>query len=129
LGFVSDGDVEKFNRYRAIEIKHGRVAQLAALDYFIKTPSGIRLPGSLGDTPISDIPVGLGAIKAVPILGWAQILLFASALEILAPQKEDKVSGSISSSSSSSEWAYGDHGWQWVVGCSMDHHHVIHHHS
>jgi hypothetical protein len=24
LGFSADGDVEKFNRYRAIEIKHGR---------------------------------------------------------------------------------------------------------
>jgi light-harvesting complex I chlorophyll a/b binding protein 1 len=95
LGFSADGDVEKFNRYRAIEIKHGRVAMIAALDYFIKTPSGIRLPGSLGDTPIADIPVGLGAIKAVPIAGWAQILLFASALEILAPQKEDKLPGEV----------------------------------
>jgi len=94
-GFCADGDVDKFNRYRAIEIKHGRVAMIAALDYFIKTPSGIRLPGSLGDTPIADIPVGLGALKAVPPAGWAQILLFASALEILAPQKEGKLPGEV----------------------------------
>jgi len=38
LGFSKEGDVEKFNNFRAIEIKHGRVAMLAALDYFIKTP-------------------------------------------------------------------------------------------
>jgi len=95
LNFVADGDVEKFNNYRAIEIKHGRVAMLAALDYFIKLPTGTHLPGKLGDVDIGSIPAGLGAIKAVPALGWVQILLFASALEFLAPQKEDKLPGEV----------------------------------
>jgi hypothetical protein len=27
--------------------------------------------------------------------GWAQVLLFASALEVLAPQKEDKIPGDV----------------------------------
>ena len=31
----------------------------------------------------------------MPPAGWAQILLFASALEVLAPQKEDKVPGNV----------------------------------
>jgi hypothetical protein len=31
----------------------------------------------------------------VPAAGWAQIFLFASALEVLAPQKEDKVPGNV----------------------------------
>jgi len=57
--------------------------------------AGLQLPGSFGDTPIDSIPLGLGAIKALPALGWAQILLFCSALEILAPQKEDKVPGNV----------------------------------
>jgi hypothetical protein len=33
--------------------------------------------------------------QAVPPAGWAQILLFASALEVLAPQSEDKVPGNV----------------------------------
>ena len=43
LGFSADGDVEKFNRYRAIEVKHGRVAMLAALDAGLDDFDG--LPG------------------------------------------------------------------------------------
>jgi hypothetical protein len=94
LNLSEDYNAEKIARYQAIEIKHGRVAMLAALHYLV-VGWGVHLPGALGDVPIDSIPVGLGAIKAVPALGWAQILLFASALEILAPQKEDKLPGNV----------------------------------
>merc|ERR1719330_897303 len=33
LGFTKDGSVEAFNRRRATEIKHGRVAMLATMGY------------------------------------------------------------------------------------------------
>ena len=58
---------------------------LATLDYLIHG-LGFKLPGSLGDVSIDSIPAGLGALKAVPAAGWAQILLFAGALEYFAPQ-------------------------------------------
>lgn len=95
LNLSEDLNPEKVAKYQAIEIKHGRIAMLAMCDYFHRGfPTG-HLPGSFGDVPIDSIPLGLGAIKALPAAGWAQILLFASALEILAPQKEDKVPGNV----------------------------------
>jgi hypothetical protein len=33
-------------------------------------------PGKFGDVPIESIPVGLGALKALPTAGWFQIILF-----------------------------------------------------
>merc|ERR1712023_162715 len=35
LGLTADGDIEKFNRVRAIEIKHGRIAMLAMTHTFV----------------------------------------------------------------------------------------------
>jgi hypothetical protein len=86
-------DDSKLFQYQVAEIKHGRVAMLGALHYIITDALGVRLPGDLGGVAFNDIPATLGAIKAVPAAGWAQILIFASALEVLAPQKEDKVAG------------------------------------
>lgn len=63
---------------------------LATLDY-IHRGLGSVLPGSFGDVPIDSIPTGLGALKALPPAGWAQILLFASALEVGAPVGDSAV--------------------------------------
>ena len=43
------------------------------------------------------MPYGIGAVTsgAWAAQGWAQVLLFASALEVLAPQKEDKIPGDV----------------------------------
>lgn len=43
------------------------------------------------------MPAGINAITsgAWAPLGWAQVLLFCSALEVLAPQKEDKIPGDV----------------------------------
>jgi hypothetical protein len=43
------------------------------------------------------MPYGIGAITsgAWAAQGWAQVLIFCSALEILAPQKEDKIPGNV----------------------------------
>merc|ERR1712070_1041116 len=76
-GFSDSGDVEQFNRYRAVEVK---------LPGALSTSAGINF---------ADVPSGLAALKVVPVAGWAQILLFQSALEILAPQDPEKAPGDV----------------------------------
>jgi hypothetical protein len=46
LGLVADGDQEKFDRLRYVEIKHGRISMLAVVGYLV-TESGTRLPGDI----------------------------------------------------------------------------------
>merc|ERR1719498_1878271 len=90
-GFSESGDVEQFNRYRAIEIKHGRIAMLAMthilVTHFFKLPGALSTSAGIN---FADVPSGLAALKVVPVAGWAQILLFQSALEILAPKTQRK---------------------------------------
>lgn len=75
LGLAADGDEETFNRRRAVEIKHGRVAQLAVLGYivpeFYRFPAQIDLEGH----SFSDMANGLAAFGTVPAFGWLQIFL------------------------------------------------------
>jgi Chlorophyll A-B binding protein len=80
---------DRFDRLRYVEIKHGRIAQLAFLGY-ITTEYGFRLPGNIdnaGDT-FASIPGGFAALTAMPSLGLFQILLFIGWLEI-AGWKQD----------------------------------------
>jgi len=96
LGFSTDADEETFKRYRAIEIKHGRVAQLAVLGYFV--PEFFRFPGYLSSSAeikFEDVPNGVAALSKVPVEGIAQILLFQSVIELAYPQKDDKAAGDI----------------------------------
>lgn len=74
IGLAEGKDVETFNRRRAVELKHGRVAMLAVTGYIIQGVS--RFPGSidLDGTSFDSIPNGVGAIGAVPTLGWLQII-------------------------------------------------------
>ncbi len=95
-GFCENADQETFNRYRAIEIKHGRIAMLAMTHVFVT--HFFKLPGALSTSAginFADVPSGLAALKVVPVAGWAQILLFQSALEILAPQDPEKAPGDV----------------------------------
>jgi light-harvesting complex I chlorophyll a/b binding protein 1 len=71
---VADGDAKKFRFYREVEIKHGRVAMAAVLGYIIQELA--RFPGAidLDGTSFEAIPNGVGAIGAVPSLGWLQIV-------------------------------------------------------
>jgi hypothetical protein len=82
LGLVSDGDQEKFDRLRAVEIKHGRVSMLAVVGYLVQE-AGIRLPGAIdysGKT-FASIPNGFAAFKEIPAGGLVQLLFFVGVLE------------------------------------------------
>mmetsp|Transcript_14320 Transcript_14320/g.29488 ORF Transcript_14320/g.29488 Transcript_14320/m.29488 type:complete len:203 (+) Transcript_14320:121-729(+) len=86
LGLLDDADQERFDRLRYVEIKHGRIAQLAFLGNII-TRAGVHLPGNIdyaGDS-FDSFPNGWAAISgpdAIPGAGLAQIVAFIGALEL-----------------------------------------------
>merc|ERR1712178_281846 len=82
LGMTKDGDVEAFKRRSATELKNGRVAMLACMGYI--APEYSRFDGFCSPTEnikFSEIPNGLAALKAVPGVGWMQIILFLGLIE------------------------------------------------
>jgi hypothetical protein len=95
LNLVADGDQAKFDRLRYVEIKHGRIAQLAVVGY-LATWFGARLPGDidLSGTKFSDIPAGWAAVSALSAAGVGQIVGFIGLLEVgLWKQKEGSFPG------------------------------------
>ena len=86
LGLVEDGDQEKFDRLRYVEIKHGRICMLAFLGQ-ITTRYGVHLSGSIdknGDA-FDSFPNGWAAISgpdSIPSEGLLQIVAFVGALEL-----------------------------------------------
>jgi len=82
LGMTKDGDVEAFKRRRATELKNGRVAMLACMGYIV--PEYTHFDGFCSTSQgllFKDIPNGLAALKAVPGVGWMQIILFLGLIE------------------------------------------------
>eukprot|EP00522_Entomoneis_paludosa_P016190 CAMPEP_0172440040 /NCGR_PEP_ID=MMETSP1065-20121228/834_1 /TAXON_ID=265537 /ORGANISM="Amphiprora paludosa, Strain CCMP125" /LENGTH=247 /DNA_ID=CAMNT_0013188819 /DNA_START=36 /DNA_END=780 /DNA_ORIENTATION=- len=86
FGLLNGADQERFERLRYVEIKHGRIAQLAFLGNILPR-AGIYLPGNIdysGDA-FSSYPHGIAAIKgpdAIPFEGIGQIICFIGFLEI-----------------------------------------------
>eukprot|EP00980_Cylindrotheca_fusiformis_P019905 scaffold7015_cov88-Cylindrotheca_fusiformis.AAC.4 len=74
LGICKDGNKEKFDRLRYVELKHGRVAMLAVVGYLV-TYAGIRFPGA------EDIPAGWAALPAVPASVWVQMVFTFGVME------------------------------------------------
>ena len=71
---------ERFDLYRAAELKHGRVAMLCVVGYVV--PEFYRFPGDVAyGLKFADVPNGLAAIDSVPALGWAQIVAFVGGVE------------------------------------------------
>jgi len=74
---LDDADQERFDRLRYVELKHGRICQLAFLGNII-TRAGIHLPGAIdqaGDQ-FDSFPNGYAAVTAIPGAGLTQIILF-----------------------------------------------------
>jgi hypothetical protein len=86
LGLLDDADQERFDRLRYVEVKHGRIAQLAFLGNII-TRAGVHLPGDIDYSGHSfdSFPNGWAAINgpdAISGSGLAQILFFVGTLEL-----------------------------------------------
>ena len=83
LGLLDDADQERFDRLRYVELKHGRIAQLAFLGNII-TRAGVHLPGTIdkAGTTFDSIPDGYAAIQAIPGAGLTQLILFVGFLEL-----------------------------------------------
>jgi len=84
-GFCKVGDLAGFRNLRAAEIKHGRVAMMAALGGVVQ--HYVKFPG------FEKVPSGLGAVTASPgTLGFAALFAAAGFLELVAwtedPSKE-----------------------------------------
>mmetsp|Transcript_21918 Transcript_21918/g.49893 ORF Transcript_21918/g.49893 Transcript_21918/m.49893 type:complete len:143 (-) Transcript_21918:519-947(-) len=87
LNLVADGDEEKFQRLRYVELKHGRICMLAFVGNLV-TRAGIHLPGNidLDGNSFDSYPDGLAALfgeDAIPGAGFAQIFLLIGCLETL----------------------------------------------
>lgn len=83
LGLVADGDVDKFERLRYVELKHGRICMLGVVGY-LTNAAGFYLPGdiALDGTKFSDLGYGWDASFAVPKAGFFQVFGFIGLLEL-----------------------------------------------
>jgi hypothetical protein len=86
LGLLDGADQERFDRLRYVEIKHGRICQLAFLGQIV-TRAGIHLDGNIdyAGHSFDSYPNGLAALfgpDAIPSAGFAQIFAFVGALEL-----------------------------------------------
>merc|ERR1712032_1384902 len=80
-GFSKVGDKEGFNNLRAAEIKHGRVAMMAALGAVVQ--HFVKFPG------FEKVPAGLSAVTTAPgTYGFIALLLLGAGFE-LAVWKQD----------------------------------------
>jgi hypothetical protein len=79
-GFTKDGSQENFDRRRTVELKHGRIAQLAVIGYIV--PEIYKFPGDIAPgIPFASVPNGLAALDAIPTLGWLQIFFLIGAVD------------------------------------------------
>eukprot|EP00984_Skeletonema_dohrnii_P035998 scaffold36489_cov111-Skeletonema_dohrnii-CCMP3373.AAC.1 len=81
-----DCSQERFDRLRYVEIKHGRIAQLAFLGQVV-TRAGIHLPGNIdyAGNAFDSFPNGVAALigpDSIPFEGQGQIIAFIGWLEI-----------------------------------------------
>merc|ERR1711953_751452 len=75
LGFAKVGDKEVFNNLRAAEIKHGRVAMMAALGAVVQ--HYVKFPG------FEKVPAGFSAVLTAPgSYGFIALLAVSAGLEL-----------------------------------------------
>jgi len=92
LGYVTDGDQERFDHLRGVELKHGRIAMLATWGY-ATTWCGARFPGC------EDFPAGHEAILKMGAANLIPVLLTGALLENTWKQKEGSFPGDFSATS------------------------------
>jgi len=83
LGWM-DSEPEAFERRRAVERKHGRVAMAAVVGNIVHN-NHIVFDGYLSPSAnlkFSDVPTGIDGYKAIPVAGLAQILAFFGLVEM-----------------------------------------------
>jgi light-harvesting complex I chlorophyll a/b binding protein 1 len=89
------GDKYKnFEHYRFVEVKHGRIAMAATLGMLVQ--ENYHFTGYLSPSAglkFSDVPNGLAALDAVPLMGWTQMAVIIGAHELIVKQREGKVPG------------------------------------
>mmetsp|Transcript_12722 Transcript_12722/g.12334 ORF Transcript_12722/g.12334 Transcript_12722/m.12334 type:complete len:200 (-) Transcript_12722:95-694(-) len=80
---LNGADQDRFDRLRYVELKHGRVCQLAFLGNII-TRAGYHLPGdiNLSGQSFDSIPNGWQAVRAISGEGILQIAAFVGFLEL-----------------------------------------------
>lgn len=80
LNFVRDGDQATFDKFRALEIKHGRVAMLAFLGYATTWNTNFRFPGcenfSGGHKAVLEIPPVDLLAPILAICGFLELVVF-----------------------------------------------------
>ncbi|KAL3918555.1 MAG: hypothetical protein SGILL_004183, partial [Bacillariaceae sp.] len=86
LGLVSNGDQDRFDRLRYVEVKHGRICQLAFLGNII-TRAGLHIPGDIdySGNSFDSFPNGWAAVygsDAISRAGVYQIIAFIGFLEL-----------------------------------------------
>jgi len=85
FGLIANGDQDRFDRLRYVEVKHGRICMLAFLGNII-TRAGLHIPGSIDEAGHSFASYGNGwaAVGADGIsrAGTYQILAFIGFLEL-----------------------------------------------
>merc|ERR1740127_75620 len=82
-GFCKVGETETFRNYRTAEIKHGRVAMMAAVGGVAQ--HYIKFPG------FESVPAGLSAVTTAPgTYGFAALFLISGALELLVWTQDSK---------------------------------------
>merc|ERR1719327_2578923 len=86
FGLISNGDQERFDRLRYVEIKHGRVSMLAFLGQIV-TRGGLHLGGSinLAGNSFDSYPNGIAALigpDSIPTAGLVQIISLIGVLEV-----------------------------------------------
>ena len=83
LGWL-ESEPEAFERRRAVERKHGRVAMAAVVGVIVHN-NHIVFDGYLSPSAnlkFSDVPTGIDGIRAIPTAGLAQILAFFALVEL-----------------------------------------------
>mmetsp|Transcript_43770 Transcript_43770/g.95535 ORF Transcript_43770/g.95535 Transcript_43770/m.95535 type:complete len:265 (+) Transcript_43770:107-901(+) len=82
LGFAKVGDEAGFRKLRSSEIKHGRVAMMAAVGAVVQ--HYVQLPG------FENIPKGLGAVTTAPgTYGFVALFLISGVFELLLWKDDD----------------------------------------